>query len=425
MFCMLLSNRVLSFRGRSFPSRATVAGRLSAPLQGVLVVAILAVFALPLSAAEVPDFSPGGPIEDVDLANYHVVIDCAVGGKPVGSMTLMMLPELAPITTRNFLRHVAAGFYDGMAFDRVFREQFIEGGSPTEGGGGQGLFGTIVGEFPDDPRYAHGYGVVSMARADDPDSASCRFSICCAEGAQVWGLDGERASFAYVVDGTAALEAIANIPTLFGVREKSKPTQSAKMARVRVVEGAPEKTARVERPPVDLGGEPELVTVQNILISFSGRVAGATRTEEEAKTLASDLLARALEGEDFEAMVRKYSDNPPDESNPGTYRLTNTGCVDFENERRQFEFGKAFVQIRNSLEAQVRAGEMTMAEFHRQLAVRGEEQRGIMGIPVLRREQVAPLFGEMAFSLDVDEIALVPFDARRSPFGWNIMKRLQ
>lgn len=93
---------------------------------------------------------------------------------------LELYPDKAPITVENFLKLVSAGFYDGLIFHRVIKDFMIQGGDP-EGTGMGGAKEKIKGEFlmngvPNDLR--HERGVISMARAQNPNSASSQFFIC-------------------------------------------------------------------------------------------------------------------------------------------------------------------------------------------------------------------------------------------------------
>jgi hypothetical protein len=118
---------------------------------------------------------------------------------------------------------------------------------------------------------------------------------------------------------------------------------------------------------------PAHITVQHILIGFSGSVPGKniTRSRDEAKTLAYQVLERAKKGEDFDALVQQYTDDSP----PGIYRMSGSG---------------------------VPAGQ-------------GEYSR----------DSMVPAFGNVGFKLQVGEIGIADYDQTSSPFGWHIIKRIQ
>ncbi len=121
-------------------------------------------------------------------------------------------PEAAPVTVANFTKLVKEGFYDGLIFHRVIRNFMIQGGDPTGTGRG-GSKETIKGEFAangvQNP-LKHTRGVISMARAMDPDSASSQFFIMHQDAPH---LDGSYAAFGKVVEGMEAVDRIAETRT--------------------------------------------------------------------------------------------------------------------------------------------------------------------------------------------------------------------
>lgn len=128
------------------------------------------------------------------------------------TMTLELFSETAPITVENFLKLVDAKFYDGLIFHRVIEDFMIQGGDP-EGTGMGGSKDTIKGEFAMNhvKNYlAHDRGVISMARTNDPNSASSQFFICHAECGH---LNGAYAAFGVLVDGFDTLDKIASVKT--------------------------------------------------------------------------------------------------------------------------------------------------------------------------------------------------------------------
>ena len=115
------------------------------------------------------------------------------------------------------------------------------------------------------------------------------------------------------------------------------------------------------------------VEIQHILIGFDGSLPGKVvkRTQSEAEVLAATVFERAKKGEAFDALVKEFSDDQV----PGIYGMSNKGI---------------------SPEG---------AEFP--------------------REQMVPGFGDIAFSLNKGDIGIANFDAKASPFGWHIIKRLK
>ncbi|HEU4941387.1 MAG TPA: peptidylprolyl isomerase [Candidatus Eisenbacteria bacterium] len=135
-----------------------------------------------------------------------------------------------------------------------------------------------------------------------------------------------------------------------------------------VTTGAAPGTLPVKPDPM-----PAHITVQHILIGFSGSVPGKgiTRTQDEAKKLAYDILARARKGESFDALVQQYTDDAP----PGIYSMANTGVT--------------------------KSGD----EF--------------------QREQMVPAFGNVGFAISVGNIDIADYSPQTSPYGWHIIKRLK
>ena len=144
-----------------------------------------------------------------------VVIEMENGGK----IELELYPEAAPKTVANFLKLVQEGFYDGLIFHRVIPGFMIQGGDPLGNGMG-GSKEKLVGEFKangfDNP-IKHTRGVISMARAANPTSASSQFFIMHANSSH---LDGQYAAFGKVVSGMEVVDEIASIPTDYSDRPK-------------------------------------------------------------------------------------------------------------------------------------------------------------------------------------------------------------
>jgi len=125
-------------------------------------------------------------------------------------------------------------------------------------------------------------------------------------------------------------------------------------------------------PPAANRPEPEHITVAHVLISFAGTRTEAKRSKAEAEKLAGDVLARAKKGEDFDKLMKDLSDDP----GGGVYMMANRGA---------------------------RKGNPD--EF--------------------MRDEMVPAFGDVGFRLDVGAIAMSDYDAKKSPFGWHIIKRLK
>lgn len=137
----------------------------------------------------------------------------------------------APNTVKNFITLAAGGFYDGLLFHRVIPGFMIQGGCP-EGTGMGGPGHSIKGEFArnghDNP-LRHTRGVLSMARAADPNSAGSQFFIMHADSPH---LDGQYAAFGRVTAGMDVVDAIAGSPT----RGSDRPVTDIRIATITVTD---------------------------------------------------------------------------------------------------------------------------------------------------------------------------------------------
>ena len=148
-----------------------------------------------------------------------------------GVIDLELDAQAAPITVENFLKLVGEGFYDGLTFHRVIPGFIIQGGCP-EGTGMGGPGWHIKGEFARNgvPNpIKHTRGVISMARAMDPNSAGSQFFIMHEDAPH---LDGGYAAFGHVVAGMDVVDRIADVATDYN----DKPLTPVVMESVRVVE---------------------------------------------------------------------------------------------------------------------------------------------------------------------------------------------
>jgi len=120
-------------------------------------------------------------------------------------------PSVAPNTVNNFISLISKGFYDGLCFHRVIPGFMIQGGCPQGTGTGGPGYG-IRGEFEKNDfinPLKHSRGVISMARAQHPDSAGSQFFIMVDESPH---LDGSYAAFGQVVSGMETVDAIVQSP---------------------------------------------------------------------------------------------------------------------------------------------------------------------------------------------------------------------
>ena len=148
-----------------------------------------------------------------------------------GAMILVELyPDVAPITVENFKNLVAGNFYDGLIFHRVIAGFMIQGGDP-KGTGYGGTSPTIKGEFAANGvqnDLKHERGVISMARTNDPNSASCQFFIMHEDD---FRLDGQYAAFGKVIAGMDTVDKIASVKT----NVNNRPLEEQKMKSIRFV----------------------------------------------------------------------------------------------------------------------------------------------------------------------------------------------
>ena len=135
------------------------------------------------------------------------------------TMKAELYPEVAPNTVNNFISLVKKGFYDGLIFHRIISGFMIQGGDPDGTGmGGPGY--SIKGEFSYngvDNNLKHSRGVLSMARAQHPDSAGSQFFIMHANAPH---LDGQYAAFGKLIEGEDVLDSIASVDTNWNDRPR-------------------------------------------------------------------------------------------------------------------------------------------------------------------------------------------------------------
>ena len=147
-----------------------------------------------------------------------------------GMISFKLLPELAPETVRNFEKLAKDGFYDGTLFHRVIPGFMIQGGDPNTKTGNKSSWGmggpgyTIKAEFNS---RSHLRGIVSMARAQDPDSAGSQFFIVTTDSTF---LDRQYTVFGEVIEGMDVADKIVNLQR----DQNDCPLEEAKMLRIAV-----------------------------------------------------------------------------------------------------------------------------------------------------------------------------------------------
>ena len=147
------------------------------------------------------------------------------------TFTVELYPEYAPKTVENFLQLVNSGFYNGLTFHRVVPGFVVQGGCPEGtgmGGSGKNVEGEFASNGYEGNTLSHKKGVISMARANDPNSASSQFFICVDDASF---LDGNYAAFGEVIEGYENVEKIASVKT----DPNDKPMTPVVMKNVSVV----------------------------------------------------------------------------------------------------------------------------------------------------------------------------------------------
>lgn len=162
----------------------------------------------------------------MEKSNPKVKIEMENGGE----ILIELYPDTAPISVENFQKLISKGFYDGLIFHRVIPGFMIQGGCPLgTGTGGPGY--TIKGEFRANGvknKLTHKRGILSMARAMDPNSAGSQFFIMVADSPH---LDGEYAAFGEVISGMDVVDEIVNQPR----NTMDKPDEDQRMKKVTLV----------------------------------------------------------------------------------------------------------------------------------------------------------------------------------------------
>ncbi|MBO4898059.1 MAG: peptidylprolyl isomerase [Clostridia bacterium] len=151
------------------------------------------------------------PEETTDKETEKVMVEITMENG--GVMELELYPDIAPITVENFVKLANEGFYDGLTFHRIIKGFMIQGGDP-EGTGMGGSDTNIKGEFTSNGvknDLKHERGVISMARAQDPNSASSQFFIVHEDSLF---LDGQYAAFGKMTSGFEVLDSLAETPVL-------------------------------------------------------------------------------------------------------------------------------------------------------------------------------------------------------------------
>jgi peptidyl-prolyl cis-trans isomerase B (cyclophilin B) len=184
-----------------------------------------------ITSVTIRDTPPEPFVNDTpaELAGYRAIVETTKG-----NFELALLADKAPETVRQFLRLAQAGVYDGVGVHRVDPNFVIQTGAlafraPLTSGQ-QRLVHNLAPEFTNTPNE---YGLVSMARGDDPGSATTSFFVCIGD---CHSLDGKYTAFAKVTGGLDIVRAIAGVPV-----DGETPKEPITMIRVRVEKRSPDE----------------------------------------------------------------------------------------------------------------------------------------------------------------------------------------
>jgi cyclophilin family peptidyl-prolyl cis-trans isomerase len=209
-----------------------------------LVLTLAQAAALPQAAPQpAPKPAPAGP---------RVALDVVQGRTTLGTITIALDKEKAPITVANFLKYVRAGHYDGTIFHRVIPDFMIQAGGYTPELEERPTMPAIRNEARNGLRNSR--GTVAMARTNDPDSATSQFFINVKDNHSLdFGIRGAGyAVFGEVVEGMDVVDKIATVPTTTRGQLQNVPQMPVVIKRVREVKAPAPKALdapKVAEPP--------------------------------------------------------------------------------------------------------------------------------------------------------------------------------
>jgi peptidyl-prolyl cis-trans isomerase B (cyclophilin B) len=192
-----------------------------------IILACLALMVVAGCAKSESDKSPADtskadtPKQEAKVTSTDVKHPRVIMETDMGKIVLELFPEVAPNHVKNFLELANKGFYNGLTFHRIIKNFVIQGGDPKGDGTGDAGY-SVAAEFSN---LQHMPGTLAMARANDPNSASCQFYICLS---QLPSLDGKYTIFGQVAEGMDVVNKIGGVPTGAGDR----PTTPVKMVKV-------------------------------------------------------------------------------------------------------------------------------------------------------------------------------------------------
>lgn len=211
--------------------------------------------------------------------------DDPMKGAVVGenSFILTLYPDIAPITCENFQQLVDDGFYNGLTFHRVVDDFIAQGGDPNGDGTGASAK-AITGEFHSNGvsnNLSHVRGTVSMARADDFNSATCQFFICLDD---LTYLDGQYAAFGNVTEGMEVIDNFLTVPRSVGrMGEVSSPDIPIYIECAETVEADSAGNPRIQFL-IRIGDSTETTTAVSLGTTVTETKAPSTETKAAAET---------------------------------------------------------------------------------------------------------------------------------------------
>lgn len=188
----------------------------------ICVVLLLAGAALAQAPKPAAPAKPAAAPKAQPAATQDLTDTVAVLQTKLGKIVIRFFPDKAPNHVKNFISLCKSGFYNGTKFHRTIPSFMIQGGDPNTKSGDPSTWGqgghtdgsgkeiTVKAEFNDTH---HDRGIVSMARSQDPNSASSQFFICVADAGY---LDHQYTAFGEVVSGMDVVDKIANAPAKMG-----------------------------------------------------------------------------------------------------------------------------------------------------------------------------------------------------------------
>lgn len=203
------------------------------------------------------------------------------------SFILTLYPDIAPVTCENFKQLVDDGFYNGLTFHRVVDGFIAQGGDPNGDGTGASSE-AITGEFYSNGvsnNLSHVKGTVSMARADDFNSATCQFFICLDD---LTYLDGKYAAFGNVTEGMEVVDSFLNVPRSVGrMGEVSSPDIPIYIEYAKTVESDSAGNPRIQFL-IRIGDGSETTTIVSTETTTNETTAKATETVSTEETTATE-----------------------------------------------------------------------------------------------------------------------------------------